>query len=212
MAPLTRYQIPALVMLLVGISAGVAVTGQAYSMVETENTYLYTGSQIDESDVPSDATVTAFEELSPTAQDIFLTVHDRGDEYRTTEKASNLQYDDDDVSMDGYNYVRYEDDYYNLYAAVDSGQGLGAWVVLSLGLPVALVLVVLGVVSWAFDLVKLPSGVLSGLMVVGLGTQITGVTPVTIGGGVAAMVLTWVGLTLADQCLSVTIEPRSDPN
>jgi len=212
MSPLTRYQVPALVILLVGISGGVAVAGQAYSMVETENTYLYTGSQIDESDVPSDATVTAFEELSPTAQEIFLTVHDRGDEYRTTEQASDLQYDDDDVSVDGYNYVRYEGDYYNLYAAIDSGQELGAWVVLYLGLPVALVLIVLGVISWAFDLVKLPSGVLSGLVVAGLGAPITGVTPVMIGGGVAAMVLAWVGLTLVDQHLPVTIEPRSGPD
>jgi len=136
MVPLTRYHLPAVV--LVGV--GVAVAGQAYSMVQWEDTYRYTVGQIGASEIPPDAS-TPFQDLSPAARELFLTVHDRGDGYTTTKRASDLRYDDDDVAMDGYNYVRYGGEYYRFYAGSETGQGLGALVVLAGGLPVALALV-----------------------------------------------------------------------
>lgn len=207
MVSLRRYQLPAVVVVLVGVGVGVAGVGQAYGMMQSEERYLYWSEQVEASTIPADATVTQFQDLSPAAQEIFLTVQEREDTYSTTRQADDLQYDDDDVLMDGYNYVRYEGDSYRFYAGVETGSGLGALLYLVGGLASAGVLGALGVASWTYDLVKLPVSVVSGLAVLSLGIQTAGVALVTVGGGVAAMVLTWVALSLVDRHSSVTIEP-----
>lgn len=152
MVSLTRYTLPAVVLLIVGIGVGVAAVGQAANMVHWKDTYRYTGTQIDESEIPKNTTVTPFQELSPTAQDLFLRVHDGNESYTTTERAPEFQYDDDDVAMDGYNYIQYEGKHYRVWAAVETGQGLGALLILAGGLSTALVLVTLSLIWWAFFL------------------------------------------------------------
>lgn len=210
MGRLTRYNLPAVALVVVGVGVGVATVGQAATMVQWEDTYRYTVDQTDEPEIPRDATVTPFQELSPTAQEIFLTGHDRGDDYTRTKRAPDFQYDDDDVPVDGYNYVQYEGDYYRVWAEIVTGGSLGALVLLTGGLPAALVLACLGLVCWAYTLVKIPSSVLSGLVMTGIGMQTAGVTLVTVGGGVAAMLLTWLALALLDRYLQVPVEPRSE--
>jgi len=208
MVSVTRYTLPAVVLLVVGVIVGIAAVGQAASMVQWEDSYRYTATQIDESEVPEDATVTSYQELSPTAQEIVLTVHDQENDYTTTERVSDLRYDDDDVAMDGYNYIQYEGEHYRVYAAIETGQGLGALMVLAGGLSTALGLIGVGLLCWAYPLVKLPSSLLSGLVVAGLGIQTAGMTPLTMSGGLAAIVLTWLGLTLLDRRSQVITEPR----
>jgi len=210
MVSFARYQVPAVVLLVLGLSIGVPAVGQAYTTMQSEEAYRYAGSQIDASEVPADVSPTPFAELSPTAQEIFLTVHDRGDDYTTTKQASDFQYNDDDVAMDGYNYIQYEGEYYQVYAAVQTGSDLGALLSLTGGLAGAFILVGLGLVTLVFDLVTFPSGVVSGVVVTGLGLQIAGMTPVVVGSGIAAMVLTWVVLILVDRHFQITIKPRSE--
>jgi len=210
MVSFARYQAPAVVLLVLGLSIGMPAVGQAYTTMQSEEAYRYAGSQIDASEVPADVSPTPFAELSPTAQEIFLTVHDRGDDYTTTKQASDFQYNDDDVAMDGYNYIQYEGEYYQVYAAVQTGSDLGALLSLTGGLAGAFILVGLGLVTLVFDLVTFPSGVVSGVVVTGLGLQIAGMTPVVVGSGIAAMVLTWVVLILVDRHFQITIKPRSE--
>lgn len=210
MVSFARYQVPAVVLLVLGLSIGMPAVGQAYTTMQSEEAYRYAGSQIDASEVPADVSPTPFAELSPTAQEIFLTVHDRGDDYTTTKQASDFQYNDDDVAMDGYNYIQYEGEYYQVYAAVQTGSDLGALLSLTGGLAGAFILVGLGLVTLVFDLVTFPSGVVSGVVVTGLGLQIAGMTPVVVGSGIAAMVLTWVVLILVDRHFQITIKPRSE--
>ncbi|ELZ56834.1 MULTISPECIES: hypothetical protein [Halorubrum] len=138
--------------------------------------------------------VSEFDELSPDAQEVFLSTLRSDGEYTTTESPDQFRISSDN---DVENYVVYESDCYSL---VGYGAGLGTriylYVLLLFGIPFTLALAVLAVYSYRADSFRLPATIVAA---VGVGAVSTAATANVVGGvataiGVFVVGLAWTGL------------------
>lgn len=115
MAELTRFDLPALVLLVVGLGI-VGASGLVMFDVATDE-YRYTVTEVSSpADVPDHETIRSAESLSTAARDAFLEARSESDgEFTSTEKVDGLRYSTD--AGQGIYYVRYEGALYRFEAA-----------------------------------------------------------------------------------------------
>ncbi|WP_459191858.1 hypothetical protein [Halosimplex sp. J119] len=161
----TRYHGPAIAVFLLGVAVLGYVGVTAADLTRTE--YVYDVESISDADLPDDAQVRRYENLSATAQDAFRGALSAPDgEYVADEAAPDITYADD-VYPEGTHYVRYESDLYRFHADGPGGAstGIAIWILFVLIAPVGLVIAAIGAVSFGLDLLRLPVAVLAGLVV-----------------------------------------------
>jgi hypothetical protein len=90
-------------------------------------------SQIEGCDTADDGRVTEFGELSPEAQDVFLSALESDDRYTTTVRPDDYQFSSDTTQ---WNYVVYESECYGLVASNRGGLGAGLlfWTLIVIGM------------------------------------------------------------------------------
>lgn len=186
--PFTKYHLPAIVLLLLGVTAafgtvvGVEVMDRDLNGVE----YTVRAEQPPaerSADTPSDTTAVIttdvpgtkmggpyeFDELSPDAQDVFRSTVERDGTYTTRTHPSEFRDDSPgDVGGPGYTFVRYESTWYKLTADAGGGPlaGLGYAIVLPLGIFLTTILFSVGWATIAIPSFKWAAAVLGGLSTV----------------------------------------------
>lgn len=165
MVSVTPYHLPAIILMLLGISALVIGGVMVYDAVPDEPKYQYSVSEPD--DPPSDSfrEVIQFTDLSETGQDLFLEALNEG-EYHSDEEATEVRIGTD---TRGINYVEYQDQTYVFDAATNYSGWWRLSVIIS-GLVATIGLIALLFGSWSVmnNEFKLPTAFLSGLLVAGL--------------------------------------------
>lgn len=148
----TREHLPALLLIVLGITAGVTVALEMQSLQQDVDQVEYI---VNPCEPGEDTTITPvtpgddireFDSLSPGAQEIFESALETDGGYTTTKRPEDLVYRGDTNAM---NFVRYNDTCYSLVG--DSGGGLGTafgmQFLIFIGLPISLVLLVAGLFS-----------------------------------------------------------------
>lgn len=146
---LTRHNILTIGLALLALTSGV-LTATAYHTAQTdaEQIEYRVDSQVEGCDTAEDRRVSQFNELSPDAQEVFLSTLQSNGEYTTTKKPDQF-----DISSDSYveNYIVYDSDCYSLVGfGAGMGSGMSLLVVLLFGVPITLVLAVLAITSYQY--------------------------------------------------------------
>lgn len=169
---LTRYHVPVIALALLALTSGVLIAANYQTtQAELEQIDYTVDSQVEGCETADDNWVFEFDELSPDAQDVFLSTLRSDDGYTTTESPDQFRISSDNNVE---NYVIYESDCYSL-AGYGAGIGAGMYlfVLLLFGIPFTLLLGVLAVYSYLTDSFRLPATVVSAVSV---GTVVTAVT------------------------------------
>lgn len=161
---LTRYHVPVLALALLALTSGVVVAGEyRTTTAEIEQIDYRVDSQAEGCDAAEADRVSEFNELSPDAQDVFLSTLRSDEEYTTTENPDQF-YISSDNGVE--NYIRYESECYSL---VGYGAGLGAgwyiYMLLLFGVPFTLALGVLAAYSYRVGSFRTPAAVASAVSV-----------------------------------------------
>jgi hypothetical protein len=161
---LTRSHIPVIMVALLALTSGVVVAAEYHTtQTEIEQIDYRVESQAEGCDTADDDRVSEFNELSPDAQEVFLSALQSNEAYTTTKDPDQF-YISSDNGVE--NYIIYESDCYSL---VGYGAGLGAgWyllVLLLFGVPFTFVLAVLAVYSYRIGSFRIPATVVSAVSV-----------------------------------------------
>ena len=116
MVSLTRHQIPALILALVGLS--VAIYGVQAVPHPGESEYIHSVYHTPVDRIPSEADVINHSALSPTGQSVFVEALQSNDEvvlYGESNKLPDFSYPDVQSSYHEMNYISYQGEYYQLY-------------------------------------------------------------------------------------------------
>lgn len=164
---LSRYDIPVIMLALFALTSGVLVPVFAYSEHREANTIDYrVESQVEGCDTGDPERVHEFDDLSPDAQDVFLSALESDRSYATT-----VTPDEYDVSYDpAPNYIRYESDCYSLLGSAPHSAGtvIGIYALLLFAIPLIAVLAILAAYSYRVDSFRIPATAVSGI-VIGVG-------------------------------------------
>jgi hypothetical protein len=186
--PVTKYHLPAILLLLLGVAAAFGTVVGVEVMDRDLNGIEYTVRAEQppaerSADTPSDTTAVIttdvpgtkmggpyeFEELSPGAQDVFRSTVQRDGTYTTRTHPPEFQDDSPgDVGGPGYTFVRYDSTWYKLTSDAGGGPlaGIGYAVVLPLGILLATISLVVGWAALVVPSFKWATAVLVGLSTV----------------------------------------------
>jgi len=170
---LTRYHIPVIMLALFALTSGLMIPVGADMIQSNAEKHDYrVESQLEECDTTADDRVTEFSELSPDAQDVFLSTLQSDGGYTTTMHPEEYEISTDTTEE---NYIVYESDCYSLvgFQRGTWGHGvlrMGLYVV---GLPATIGIALLAVFSYRNKSFRTPVAVVSGYIVaVGLYTAV----------------------------------------
>lgn len=161
---LTRYHIPVIMLALFALTSGVLVPVFAYSEHKEANTINYrVESQVDSCDTAAPERMHEFDDLSPDAQDVFLSALESDRSYATT-----VTPDEYHVSYDpAPNYIRYESECYSLLGSAPHSAGtvIGIYALLLFAIPIIAVLAILAAYSYRVDSFRIPATAVSGVII-----------------------------------------------
>lgn len=148
---LTWYHVPAVVLLLLGLTVAGTAAAAAQSINQESQEIDY---EVDRCESETDAGPTTmtpgteyleFESLSPAAQQVFEKTLENGGEYTATRSPDDFRYSSDTWET---NYVRYDSQCYTLVAdSVGPGGGLAVFFIFVIGSVITFLLTGAGVVS-----------------------------------------------------------------
>ncbi|ELZ45297.1 hypothetical protein C464_12455 [Halorubrum coriense DSM 10284] len=136
-------------MALLALTSGVLVaTAFHTAQTDAEQIDYRVDAQVAGCDTAEDHRVSQFDELSPEAQEVFLSTLQSNGAYTTT---TNPEQFDISSDSDYENYIVYESDCYSLVGyGAGLGSGMPTFVLLLFGVPVTLVLAVLAITSYQY--------------------------------------------------------------
>ena len=210
---LTRYHLPAILLVLLAITVGVTAVVVAGSLSQDTSRIDYAVEPCNESfHGPPDSAeqLREFHDLSLHAQDVFLSALRSEGEYTTLDRPSDFDYISDTTEV---NYVQYESTCYVLTAEGPGPlAGVGSYVLLVGGGAAAVALLVVGLGSLVWPTLKVPLSVLTGLT----GTAVLVAASVPSGRQLLAVVVgipvvTWLALGLLERWLDVEFHDRMRP-
>lgn len=170
---LTRYHVPVILLALFTLTGAVMIpVGAETIRTDAEEIDYRVEAQSEGCQSGVDGRATEFTELSPTAQEVFLSALRSEDTYTTTARPDEYEISTDTTRE---NHVEYESDCYSLVGY--SGGGVQYGILLNLlfvvGIPVIVGLGVLSAFSYRNRSFRAPSAVVSGLTVlIGLHTVV----------------------------------------
>ena len=208
----TRYHLPAIALVVLAVTVGITAVAGAESLEREIDRVDYSVQSCEESTYSppnTDQQIQAFRDLSPPAQDIFLSALRTEGEYSSPERPSEFDYSSDTPEL---NFVRYDSECYVLQAwGAGPLAGLGIYVLLVFGGSLALLLLCVGTGSLVWPRFKLPLSVLAGLT----GTVLL-VNAVSLGGRqflavfVALPLLAWLALWALERRLDWQFRERME--
>lgn len=163
MVPLTRYHLPAVLLVAVGIGVLGFVGMQLHDLSRTE--YSHAVTEVTGSEVPDDEEARRLGSLSEPAREAFLRALRSDGAYETTTEVPTFTYASDDVGPENTYYIRYDGRFYRLTALSSAGPGTGlaVGIFVSFVVPIGLLLLVAGAVAFTFDRPKYPAALLVGV-------------------------------------------------
>lgn len=136
MPALTRYQVPSVLLILLGL--GVVVSLLVLFPHAGQQEYHHSVSSMDEAEVPEAANVAAYEELSPRAQDAFRAALESDDGHHIVHGEANAppewHYSDHSSINEGYYVITYDGRYYELATWAGSFEAMFGFAVALVGL------------------------------------------------------------------------------
>lgn len=195
---LTRYHVPALVLTLLAVTAGMTIAFGIVSAKGQAEEVTYTASPCADSQYRgTTATVRLnYSSLSPAAQDVFLSTVEADGEYTTTTRPDEFEYQGDVGTI--VNRISYDSECYLLRADSGGSLGLGLFVtfLLFVGGPVTLLGLTVGLAGLRWRLFTLPLSLVAG--------AVAGIAAAAVGRW-AGEVLAWAAVTAAVTWLVVKV-------
>jgi hypothetical protein len=170
---LTRYHIPAIMLALFALTSGLMIpVGAEMIRSDAEKHDYRVESQVEGCDTPAAERVTEFSELSPAAQEVFLSALRSDEGYTTTVHPEEYEISTDTTQE---NYIVYESDCYSLvgFQRGTWGHGLLRMGLYVVGIPATIGVALLSVFSYRNESVRTPVAAVSGYVAaVGLYTVV----------------------------------------
>jgi len=170
---LTRYHIPVIMLALFALTSGLMIpVGAEMIQSDAEKHDYRVESQAEECDTTADERVAEFSELSPAAQDVFLSALRSDEGHTTTVRPEEYKISTDTTEE---NYIVYESDCYSLvgFQRGTWGHGLLRMGLNVVGLPATIGVSLLTVFSYRNKSFRTPVAAVSGYIIaVGLYTVV----------------------------------------
>jgi len=170
---LTRYHIPVVMLVLFALTSGLMIPVGAEMIQSDAEKYDYrVKPQVEGCNAAADGQITEFSEMSPDAQEVFLSALESDEEYTTTRHPGEYELSTDTTQE---NYIVYESDCYSLVGFQRGTWGhafvrMGLFVV---GIPATIGVAFLAAYSYRTKSFRTPVAAVSGYIVaVGLYTVI----------------------------------------